>query len=352
MKWRIPAILSAACLLFTASACGRPSESASSSPSTAPATTTTTTAKPTTTTTSPYAINIFTGKQDVDDAAGTRPVAVMIDNVSQARPQYGLDKADLLLEAETEGGITRIMAVFANASRVPDKIGPVRSARSPFVLLARSFDAVYCHAGGSKAGLATLKSTGVTDIDGIGAASSSFWRDSYLLQSRSAEHTLVTSGKKLASRISASKIRNTTQRSAFFSYGEVSGSGAGQKLQVTFSGAQKVSFVYSDGAYLKSNGSLGNATSHKMVDGSQIRVANVLVLYDQKYSENSTTISFRLNNGNGLLLSGGSSRNIQWSRSTNGLSVTETDGSAAKFATGPTYICLVSKDNASQTVVG
>lgn len=53
----------------------------------------------------------------------------MIGNNDKSRPQHGLDQADLYVEAETEGGITRIMAVFANAARVPSQLGPVRSAR-------------------------------------------------------------------------------------------------------------------------------------------------------------------------------------------------------------------------------
>lgn len=58
-------------------------------------------------------------------------MAVMIGNNDKSRPQYGLDQADMYVEAETEGGITRIMAVFANAARVPAQLGPVRSAGRP-----------------------------------------------------------------------------------------------------------------------------------------------------------------------------------------------------------------------------
>src|SRR3990172_8573845 len=55
---------------------------------------------------------------------GNRPLAVMIDNHSLARPyQYGLQKADLIYEAVAEGGITRFLAGF-HGQKV-DKIGPV-----------------------------------------------------------------------------------------------------------------------------------------------------------------------------------------------------------------------------------
>ena len=61
-------------------------------------------------------LNPLTGKSDLTKG-GTRPVGVMIGNNSISRPQHGIDKADLYVEAETEGGITRILALFANSAR-------------------------------------------------------------------------------------------------------------------------------------------------------------------------------------------------------------------------------------------
>ena len=86
-----------------------------------------------------------------------RPVAIMIGNNDRSRPQINIDKADMYMEAETEGGITRIMAVFAGNSRVPNTIGPIRSARTPFIKSAESLDSIYVHAGGSKTGKASSK---------------------------------------------------------------------------------------------------------------------------------------------------------------------------------------------------
>jgi hypothetical protein len=56
------------------------------------------------------------------------PIAVVkIDNVSPARPQWGLSAADMVFVEEVEAGLTRIAAVFN--SSMPNKVGPVRSAR-------------------------------------------------------------------------------------------------------------------------------------------------------------------------------------------------------------------------------
>ncbi len=58
----------------------------------------------------------------------SRPIlAVKIDNYSRARPQWGLDQADVIIEENVEG-VTRFVALFH--TRLPDRVGPVRSART------------------------------------------------------------------------------------------------------------------------------------------------------------------------------------------------------------------------------
>lgn len=78
------------------------------------------------------------------------PVAVMIDNLPNgARPQTGLDHADLVYEMLVEGGITRFMAVYMR--RDTDRVEPVRSVRTPFLYIARELDAVIAHVGAAGA---------------------------------------------------------------------------------------------------------------------------------------------------------------------------------------------------------
>ena len=75
-----------------------------------------------------------------------KPVIAMIDNSEAARPQEGIQAADIMYECEVEGGITRLMGVWN--SNMPDVIGPVRSARQYFTALASEYDGVFCHFGG------------------------------------------------------------------------------------------------------------------------------------------------------------------------------------------------------------
>ncbi|WJV45139.1 DUF3048 domain-containing protein [Streptomyces flavofungini] len=69
---------------------------------------------------------------------GGRVLAVKIDNVGPARPQTGLDAADVVYVEQVEAGLSRLMAVYA--SKLPPVVGPVRSARETDLDLLRQFD--------------------------------------------------------------------------------------------------------------------------------------------------------------------------------------------------------------------
>ena len=136
----------------------------------------------------------------------TRPVAIMVDNHPNARPQSGVSKADVVWEAPVEGGLTRNMLIFRSASTT--EIGPVRSARPYFLRWAREFDAVYAHVGGSDEALAQLAS-GTLGLDDANEFSngSTFWRDSR----RDAPHNTYTSSSLLKKLMEKNAWSTTTE---------------------------------------------------------------------------------------------------------------------------------------------
>lgn len=119
------------------------------------------------------------------------PIGVMIDNSPDARPQAGIAKANLVIEAEAEGGITRYLAFFVAGEEI-EKIGPVRSARPYFVDWAQELSAVYTHCGGSPEALVKISREGIIDLNEF-YKGSYFWRDQNLL----APHNIFTSSEKL-----------------------------------------------------------------------------------------------------------------------------------------------------------
>lgn len=95
--------------------------------------------------------SVFNGSVLPEDQDTYQAFAIMISNSSQARPQSGIGLADVVYEITMEGwGITRFMAIFA--SEHPTKVGPVRSARIPFVRLAQEWGIAYAHYGAGSTG--------------------------------------------------------------------------------------------------------------------------------------------------------------------------------------------------------
>lgn len=98
--------------------------------------------------------NPLTGlEKESDFHNGRAPVAVMVNNIkmssgNDAFPQWGIGSADIIYEMVTEGGITRMMAVFSDYDKMP-KVGPVRSARDQPVQLMLPMGAMYVHEGAS-----------------------------------------------------------------------------------------------------------------------------------------------------------------------------------------------------------
>ena len=81
-----------------------------------------------------------------------RPIAAIIENHVDARPQSGLSRADVVYEAVAEGGITRFLAIFyCSAASEEVKIAPVRSARVYFVDWAAGYgkNPIFIHVGGA-----------------------------------------------------------------------------------------------------------------------------------------------------------------------------------------------------------
>lgn len=128
--------------------------------------------------------------EETNENVDRHPLAVMVENYPDARPQSGLMSASIVFEALTEGGITRFMALFSPFDA--SEIGPVRSARSFFVDWAEGFNAYYAHAGGAMDALSKITKDGIMDLPHTNGY---FERKSY--KQVASEHTLYSSTKNL-----------------------------------------------------------------------------------------------------------------------------------------------------------
>lgn len=127
----------------------------------------------------------------VSPALAKRPITgIMIENSPDARPQSGLKDAGVVFEAIAEGGITRFLALYQEAT--PSYIGPVRSARPYYLDFVLPFEAALAHVGGSPDALQDIKKLKVRDLDQF-ANSEAYWR----ITERYSPHNVYTSMSRL-----------------------------------------------------------------------------------------------------------------------------------------------------------
>jgi len=156
-----------------------------------------TTTIPATTTTKAPPIAPLTGLVDPSGESLTRPaVSVKVENTDQARPQAGIDQADVLYEEVVEGNITRFVAIFN--SQIPAVIGPVRSVRAEDPDIVWPIGGIFAYSGGAQVNVNAINAAPVHAIDESAAqANGAMQRNAQGQPPRDAPHNLYAIGPKL-----------------------------------------------------------------------------------------------------------------------------------------------------------
>jgi len=220
------------------------------------------------------------------EAITVRVVSVKIENSPAARPQTGLDKADVVYETVTEGGITRFNALFQ--SQTPPTVGPVRSARPSDFAIVPQYMALFAHCGGDAAVRTELKNRSLFDDMDQFFNPGPYRRD----KSRPAPHNLYLNIAQL--RVAAVQNRGyeptATVTGLAFAKTSVVSSPSVTQVTVPFSSSNVVTWKYSaaTGVYARAI----NGKSHvDKASGKQYTARNVVVLWalTKKYAAAGAT---------------------------------------------------------------
>lgn len=296
-------------------------------------------------------LNPLTGEYNLAPSAeGKRFYSLMLGNSNEGLPQLGTSKADMIYEMMVEGGITRMMAVYADvASCGSTPIGSNRSARTNFVSTAMGYDCIFGHYGGSESGYGMIKNNKVNDLDGI-ALSKTFWRDADR-KKNGIEHSALTSGEKLVAAAEKKGYRTERKNKDYtaFSFnrdGDISANGetsAAAEVSAKFSNYMTSKFEYDSatGNYKK----FRNKKAH--VDGNtnkQLEFKNVIVITDKHgYEEDGYHVVVEQKNGSGYYFCDGKAVKIKWSKGelSSPYKYTKADGSDLLLTPGKTYVCVI-----------
>ncbi len=255
--------------------------------------------------------------QIVDEDSKSRPYAVMINNNQAAWKNHaGLKDAYLVYEIITEGGITRMMALFKDQNT--ERIGSVRSSRHYFLDYALENDAIYVHFGWSPKAQSDIPSLGINNINGI--YDNSFWRDQTL--GVAYEHTAFTS-IELVNQLALKRnyIRETNKDLLLnynieeLSINDKEGALIANTITIPYSKSYTVSYQYNieTKRYMRYMNDWAHTDG---VTGEHYSTKNIIIQNVENYSMDSYGRQDLKNigNGNGYFITNGYAVPISWSK--------------------------------------
>jgi hypothetical protein len=282
----------------------------------------------------------LTGVMTTKAKANQKVVSAMIENHPASRPQSGLSEAGLVYEAQVEGGITRFLAFYLEKDAKP--LGPVRSARSYYLAWVKELNSFYAHVGGSADAINLIGEYQINDLDQF-YNSSYFWRDS----SRYSPHNVYTTTKNLRE---AGRERGYSSNNDFESWKfkeedeDLEKSNLIKDIEIDFSGPQlKVEYVYQSKANAYKRYLAGS--SHKDLEGDQIRPTNIIVQIADQYlsSDGIHQVIETTGSGTAYIFSGGGVEKVTWSKESidDRTKYFDSSGKEFEFNRGPTWVHLI-----------
>ena len=276
----------------------------------------------------------FTGQP----VSSRRPVlAVKIENTGAGKPQLGLRSADLVYVEQVEGGLTRLMAIFS--SKIPEKVGPVRSARiSDLHLLPMFGKPALAYSGVQTKMVPLVRAAPLFDV------SDSTKPGAYFRQpGRVAPYNLFADTKKLvAGAPKASKAKDIG-----LEFGDAPDGGTVKKsfsvkypaarFTFTWSADQKRWLIAQDGA------------KNMAAEGGQLGAPTIVVQYARTtrsefhdFTGSYTPLIKTTGTGKAVVLRDGKAYKVKWSRSSeeDGTKFTTEDGEPMQFSRGQVWIVL------------
>ncbi len=317
----------------------------------------TTTTPPATETTKPQETiirNPLTGDAAYSkELVNNRPVFVVVENHPDARPQWGLTSSDIVWEMVAEGGITRMLLMFADSSRLPEKIGPIRSARHYFVDLAEGFDGIFVHFGFSPYAKNQIADHGVNNINGL--------YDNYFFRDKSrgvaSEHTAYTTNEEIAKAIENKGYRTEIKEDykAPFKFNDEAKQFENpcSSIVVSYSSGYTYTYTYDK----ENNVYLSSLNGKNFVDseGTQQNFENIILCYTtiSSMGDSKGRVNFDLSSGKGIYVSNGSYTEITWEKgnSADMLKFYTTDGEELSLNVGRTYIGILDKSRESANTI-
>ncbi|MEW1630523.1 DUF3048 domain-containing protein [Streptomyces sp. NPDC089173] len=262
-------------------------------------------------------------------------LAVKIDNVVPARPQTGLQQADIVYVEQVEAGLSRLLAVYS--SEVPPVVGPVRSARETDLELLRQFDRPVLAFSGAQSRLLPVIERAPLDAVPPSAAPGAYFRGS----ERPAPHNLYLRPE----RIPYSASGTEAVEALGLRFGPAPSGGSAEESRTVRFPSARTTFTWSaerERWLVAMDGSPARGG-----EGEQLAAATVIVqeatVHPSSFGDrsgNNTPFTETVGSGTAQVLRDGTAYEARWTRSAADADTrfTTPDGERIDLAEGPLWI--------------
>ena len=286
--------------------------------------------------------NVLSGRE----GANGEILVVKIDDTTQAHPQIGLEDADIVYIEQVEGGLTRLAAVFSSV--IPERVGPVRSARISDIEILSQFGRVaFAYSGAQRKLLPVIAAANLQDLGAQRQSPTIYTTDPERIQ----PYAMVLRADLLLQLIQEKGFAIDSAKDIGFVFGSLPEGGSETEKVVMNWPAATYSATWSkeDSRWLLSHNNAVNYADSGLVLGPTTLVIQMVSITPSEYKDKVggvTPFSQTVGSGKAYVLRDGQRFTTTWNRPSpeSGTTFTFADGTIMNFDPGQVWIALTDRE--------
>jgi len=288
------------------------------------------------------ATSVLSGREGIDGPV----LAVKIDDTNAAHPQIGVEDAEIVYIEQVEAGLTRLAAIYSTV--IPQRIGPVRSARISDIDILNQFGRVaFAYSGAQRKLLPVIAAANLEDLGAQRQSPTIYTTD----PARRSPFAMVLRADLLMQKIKDNNLPVDVAKNVGFVFGDLPEGGKPVQQVVMNWPSATYSAQWSENEsrwHLSHNGKLNLADSG-IVLGPTTLVIQMVKISPSEYGDKFggiTPLSETVGTGKAYVLRNGEAFSVTWNRPfpDAGTTFSLADGSTMNFAAGQIWVALTDRE--------
>jgi len=286
--------------------------------------------------------NVLSGREGINGPV----LAVKIDDTNPAHPQIGIEDADIVYIEQVESGLTRLLAIYS--SRIPQRIGPVRSARiSDIDILSQYGNVAFAYSGAQSKLLPIISQANLLDLGAQRQSPTIYTTD----PNRNQPYAMVLRADLLMARIVEQEYAIDSARSVGFIFGdEPKGGLLTDEVVIDWpSATYKATWTSSQKRWVLSHNGRINSAESGIILGPTTLVIQIVSITPSEFGDKFggvTPFSETIGQGKAYVLRNGKRFEGIWNRkdASSGTTFSLANGEQIKFAPGQVWVALTDSE--------